>query len=321
MPRAVSIHIGVNQPDRRGDLRATLEDSETAAWRMAELAWQAGYDSMVVLRGAAATLAAVHSALLNASQLLQEGDTLLVTYSGHGGQVPDADLDDRTGYDQKWSLHDDELLDDDLYLCWRLFRPGVRIVVVSESCYSGGIARGGDEDDVVMVPRRRRVRYRGEPEWAKAMVAEARASCVAPPSRDTGDVKATVLLLTATRDNERSRGDLFTRCLLEVWDRGAFSGSYCELYERVKRAVHRENPLQVPQILMVGKPDPDFARQPAFRRAEPAAEAREPAAQAAAPREGVPPPAPAAGQTDAPREDDDDDEWYDRGRRRPVVYR
>lgn len=316
MPRAVSIHIGVNEPSRRGDLRARLEDSETAAWRMAELACQAGYDSMLVLRGAAATLAAVHAALLNAAQLLEAGDTLLVTYSGHGNQVVDANGDDRSGFDQTWSLYDDELLDDDLYLSWRLFRPGVRIVVVSESCYGGGMDRGEDEGEVSVVPRRWQVRYRGEPAWAQAAVDQAKVPHVIVPSRDSGDVKATVLLITATRDNERARGDVFTSSLLQIWNRGAFSGTYCDLYEQVKKEVQKENPLQEPQILMVGKPDPDFPRQPAFRRSvKPAADPQEPM-----PEFGVPRPTDAH-EIDRVNAERDDDEQPDGGPRRRVIYR
>jgi hypothetical protein len=327
MPRAVSIHIGVNEPQRRGDLRPPLKDSEADAWRMAELAHQAGYDSMLVLRGSMATLATVHAALLSAAQTLEGGDTLLVTYSGHGHQVPDTDFDERTGLDQTWSLYDDELLDDDLNRSWRLFRRGVRIVVVSESCYSGGMDRGDDEE-LVLVPRRRRRRaFRGEPDWAQVEVDRARATCVVPRSDDDG-IKATVLILTASGANEKSQGAVYTECLLNIWDGGRFTDSYCKLHSRVRQAVQNKNPLQEPHILMVGTPDVGFADQPAFRRAE-----QGPDAQTAAPEDDGPPPAELDGGFDDVDVDvdfdgdldgdvdGDDDEWYDRGRRRPVNFR
>jgi metacaspase-1 len=93
MSHAVSIHIGVNDPRSANAFaeRARLPDSEAAAWRMAELARQAGYDSMLVLRGKTATVAAVNAALWNVSQLLAGGGTLLVTFSGHGGKIRDLD--------------------------------------------------------------------------------------------------------------------------------------------------------------------------------------------------------------------------------------
>jgi len=266
MSHAVSIHIGVNAP-RAGsafDSRAWLSDSETAAWRMAELACQAGYDSMLVLRGQTATLAAVNASLWNASQLLAKGDTLLVTFSGHGGQVPDHDGDDPLGSDESWSLHDGELLDDQLCGYWRLFRGGVRIVVVSESCYSGGMMRTVDEDELFPAVHPGERRRRGEPDWVKEAMAKSGPAAV-EPSRDPSGVRATVLMLTASGETQPAQGGLFTNSLLEVWGGGDFPGSYRELYEAVKRRVMSIKSDQEPQLLMLGAPDPDFPRAPAFR--------------------------------------------------------
>jgi len=266
MSNAVSIHIGVNAP-RGGsadDRRATLSDSETAAWRMAELASHAGYDSMLVLRGPMATLAAVNASLWNASQLLVTGDTLLVTFSGHGGQLPDLDGDDPLGSDESWSLYDGELLDDQLCGYWRLFQAGVRIVVVSESCYSGGMMRTAGEDEFLpALPEGRRLR--GEPAWVEADLARTLGSAAVEPLRDLNGVRATVLMLTASGESEPAQDGLFTDCLLEVWAGGSFSGSYRELYEAVKSRVMRTKSDQEPQLLMLGAPDPDFPRAPAFR--------------------------------------------------------
>lgn len=267
MSHAVSIHVGVNAP-RAGsahDYRARLGDSETAAWRMAELASQAGYDSMLVLRGQTATLGAVNAALWNASQLLAKGDTLLVTFSGHGGQVPDRDGDDPLGSDESWSLHDGELLDDQLCGYWRLFKAGVRIVVVSESCYSGGMIRTVDENTLHLDARPGQRRRRGEPDWVETDFARTLRPDAAEPSRDPSGVRATVLMLTASGETQPAQSGLFTDSLLEVWAGGGFSGSYCELYEAVKSRVMRIKSDQEPQILMLGAPDPDFPQAPAFR--------------------------------------------------------
>jgi hypothetical protein len=259
MSRAVSIHIGVDNPGGPGDPRTLLQECESAAWRMAELAYQAGYDSMLVLRGATATLSAVQAALFNASQLLEKDDLLLVSYSGHGSQKRNLLANERDKTDEAWSLHDGELVDDTLAGWWRQFRPGVRIVMVSESCYSGGMDRG---DDDVPAPahwrRRRRMRsYRD--------ADEAIAPCIVS-SQQCAEIRATVLILAASRDYQESEEKLFTDCLLEVWNRGAFAGDYCELFGKVKQKVMDRKPEQRPQILMLGTPDREFPRQPAFRR-------------------------------------------------------
>jgi metacaspase-1 len=139
MHRAVSIHIGVNEPGGLHCEHPVLKHSEEAAWRMAVLASQAGYESLQVLRGRAATRLAVHEALTFAAGLLEKDDNLLVTFSGHGGhaEVPG----DNEKQDESWCLFNGDIVDDKLAGYWRLFEPGVRIVVVSESCYSGGIHR------------------------------------------------------------------------------------------------------------------------------------------------------------------------------------
>jgi hypothetical protein len=295
MPHAVSIHIGVNEPRSLpgSAARAQLAKSELAAWRMAELASQAGYGSMLVLRGQTATRAAVSAALWNASQLLSAGDTLLVSFSGHGGQVPDRDNDDPYGSDESWSLHDGELLDDTLCGYWRLFRAGVRIVVVSESCYSGGMMRSVDEEELLRratsadPPRRLRdggmgsvgggqlpplgvppgwpVQKRSEPSWQKEAAVKAMGPPVVEPFRDPSGVRATVLMLTASSETQPAQAGLFTDCLLEVWAGGDSSGSYRELFDQVKRRVMRIKSDQEPQIMMLGAPDPGFPNAPAFR--------------------------------------------------------
>lgn len=142
MRRAVSIHIGVNQPGGRACTRTVLQHSEDAAWKMAVLASQAGYESLQVLRGRAATRRAVHDALAGAAGQLEAGDNLLVTFSGHGAQGRVQGVNEAR--DEWWCLYDADLLDDKLAGYWRLFDPGVRIVVISESCFSGGMNRTGD---------------------------------------------------------------------------------------------------------------------------------------------------------------------------------
>jgi hypothetical protein len=263
MGRAVSIHIGVDNPGGPGDPRALLQDSESAAWRMAELAYQAGYDSILVLRGATATVSAVQAALFNASQLLEKGDLLLVSYSGHGAQQCTVVDSERDGTDESWSLHDGELLDDTLAGWWRQFRPGVRIVMVSESCFSGGMDRGGYDDAPPHWRRRRRMR------GMRSVYRDASAanhSCIVSAPRDCAEIRASVLMLTASREHQPAEGRLFTDCLLEVWDNGNFTGSYCNLYETVKERVMSRRTSQHPQILMLGTPDPAFPLEAAFHR-------------------------------------------------------
>jgi hypothetical protein len=279
MPRAVSIHIGVNKPSEHSP-GERLGHSETTAWRMAGLAGQAGYHSIQVLRGPAATRHAVNGALAGAAGILEADDTLFVSFSGHGDHAPDLNREERNDRDEFWCLHDGRLLDDQLAGYWRLFQPGVRIVVVSESCHSGGMERTGNKrpawaNDGVAAwappsdAGRRRMRdagggWRG-PEPVDAAVTGPVASCIAGPPHDRCGIRASVLMLTASHEDQKAEDGLFTRHLLDVWNNGDFDGSYCRLYDEVRQRVLDDRSDQHPQILIMGAADPRFALEPAFR--------------------------------------------------------
>ena len=254
MARAVSIHIGVNQPGG-GMGHPRLANSEATAWKMAELANRAGYDSILVLRAQQATRNAVHVALTGAASHLRGGDTLLLSFSGHGSQVPDLDRDERDGFDETWCLADGELVDDKLAGYWALFEHGVRIVVIAESCYGGGSGRG-DGRPWYAGRRPRGVRMRGE-------------APATPPSRvrmpaQTYGIAASVLMLAAATEHQTAQDGVFSRHLLELWDGGRYEGSYEALYDEVTRRVMDEGARQEPQLVMLGTADEAFPAARAF---------------------------------------------------------
>jgi hypothetical protein len=260
----VSIHIGVNEPRECHGL-PPLHHSEASAWRMAEVASRAGYDGLQVLRGPEATTRAVDDALAGAARTLGEGDTLFVSFSGHGSLVRDRDGDEIDGWDEAWCLYNGILLDDKLAGFWRLFEPGVRIVVVAESCFGGGSMRYDPlEHTTARRPARPSVMRSG---GALRGVAEpAIASCIGSPPRNADGIRASILLLAACNENQKAGDGLYTAKLLEVWDGGEFTGSYCELHAEVSRRVTCDRGCQEPRILMLGAADPGFPLETAFHR-------------------------------------------------------
>ena len=59
--------------------------------------------------------------------------------------MPDRDGDDETdGLDETWCLYDRQLVDDELYGMFGKFAKGVRIVLLSDSCHSGTVARNAE---------------------------------------------------------------------------------------------------------------------------------------------------------------------------------
>ncbi len=141
MKKGVSLHIGVNSLDTAhyGANLPTLKGCENDAKEMKLIADKNGFASKTLL-SKNATTQAVLSEIRSASKLLVSGDIFFLTYSGHGATVPNINQDEEdTEFDQTWCLFDRMLIDDELRSEWKLFRPGVRIFIVSDSCHSGTV--------------------------------------------------------------------------------------------------------------------------------------------------------------------------------------
>ena len=70
---------------------------------------------------------AVLTQLRKAAKALKAGDLFFLSYSGHGGQVPDSSGDEPDRNDETWCLFDGQLLDDELRDLWAEFPAGARI--------------------------------------------------------------------------------------------------------------------------------------------------------------------------------------------------
>lgn len=144
MPTGRSLHIALNFVDQNHyggltDLKSAVNDAET----MQAFATRFGYEPGVSLHNEQATAAAVLHNLEKYAQELEPGDILLLSYSGHGGQIDDPNYytAEDNGPDETWCLYDRQLLDDELFEAFLRFKEGVRILVVSDSCHSGTVTR------------------------------------------------------------------------------------------------------------------------------------------------------------------------------------
>ncbi|ROR65873.1 caspase family protein [Agrococcus jenensis] len=137
-PVGVGVHVGVDRVDpAHYGSPMTLPSCGNDARAMAEIAGRLGYDTAVLL-DEEATTAAFYALLNNAAVNLMPGDALLVSFSGHGSQLPNdsADLED-DGLDETTCFYDRMLLDDELNELLRCLREGVRVHLVFDSCHSG----------------------------------------------------------------------------------------------------------------------------------------------------------------------------------------
>ena len=278
MPQGISIHVGLNEvdPSHYQGWNGKLVACEFDADDMQKLAEANGFKTKKLLTKDA-TAEALLSAVKDAGGQLQAGDILLLTYSGHGGQVPDANGDEDDRMDETWVLYDRQVVDDELYALWSSFAPGARIVIFSDSCHSGTVAREAVE--AVGVDRVARSangggngqpRVKGMPDEYVRSVYEANKKTYddiqkSLPSFDKSDIEASVILTSGCQDNQTSldgdKNGLFTQTLLQVWNGGKFRGGYRAFRKGIARKMP---PWQSPNFFVVGKPNAKFASQHPF---------------------------------------------------------
>ena len=159
-----------------------------------------------VLLTSDATRARMLKAIRGAARKLKKGDLFFLSYSGHGGQVKDVSGDEADKQDETWCLFDAELIDDELHYELSRFAPGVRILVLSDSCHSGSVTR---EARPVTDPARPDARSRLMPPDVARRTYEAH--------RDFYD--------GLQKDLEQ---------VLRIWKNGAYRGNYAQFHAAVK---------------------------------------------------------------------------------------
>ncbi|MGI8815277.1 MAG: caspase family protein [Pseudonocardia sp.] len=280
MSRGMSIHIGLNNvdPAQYGGWSGDLVACEFDAHDMAALAESNGFTAATILTTEAIS-DRVLDALGDAASELSAGDTLLLTYSGHGGQIPDLNGDEPDRADETWVLYDRQVIDDELYAVYGRFAEGVRIAVISDSCHSGSVTRAPAPFGLVdgplgaIVQPDVGVRVRAMPaalaqrDFLRRQDTYTAASTKATPT-EPDEIAACVMLISGCQDNQVSldgmHNGLFTENLLTVWNGGAFRGSYESLHRRI---LQRMPASQSPRLSVVGRPERDFvAVGPAFSR-------------------------------------------------------
>ncbi|WP_426510976.1 caspase family protein [Dactylosporangium sp. McL0621] len=133
--------IGINDyPGTENDLAGCRNDADD--WAAALTA--RGFDVRRLLDGAASG-AAIRTGIRELLTTATDGDAVIITYSGHGTWVPDTDGDEPDHRDEAICPHDiaenGVLLDDELHDLFALAAPGVRTVLISDSCHSGTLTR------------------------------------------------------------------------------------------------------------------------------------------------------------------------------------
>jgi hypothetical protein len=268
MPVGASLHIGLNavDPKEYSGWDGQLTACEFDANDMQALAKTQGFTKVTKRLTKRATRNRVLADIKAAAAKLKRNDIFFLTYSGHGGQVPNTGNDfEPDGYDETWCLYDGELIDDELYAALKQFVRGVRIFVLSDSCHSGTVLRAAHFSALGLKPVRPRMMPRDialrvymdhEKFYDKLQQRSA--------TRRTR-MNATAVLVSGCQDNQTSadgdRNGLFTETLLAVWKNGKFNGDYPGFHQSIVKLMP---PTQSPNYFTIGRTNEQFENQKPF---------------------------------------------------------
>ncbi len=137
----LALCIGINNyPGTDSDLAGCVNDAQDWARELARRRFE-----VETLLDGQATGRAMRSAIRQSLGRARSGDLVVVHYSGHGSFVPDDDGDEPDGTDECLCPHDvgtkGPITDDELFELYSARRAGVRVLMISDSCHSGTVAR------------------------------------------------------------------------------------------------------------------------------------------------------------------------------------
>lgn len=267
--RGWSVHIGLNQVDAvhyggSADLVGCHFDAED----MERIASERGFEKRTMLLDLQATREAVMEAITSAAEHLKAGDVFLLTYAGHGSQIPDLNADEDDRADETLCLFDGMLIDDELYALWSTFADDVRIVMISDSCHSGSVSRAvrtavpSDPAEATPGLRTRLLpaalstkAYRNHRDFYTQLGRQRHRPDERLLTRELDmPLGCSVLLVAGCQDNQESADGVgngrFTQELLRAWHEGRYEGDWVEM---VRRIVANMPANQTPRLNLVGR--------------------------------------------------------------------
>lgn len=289
-PKAMSLHIGLNavSAEHYGGWSGPLTACEFDANDMATIAASRSMSAIKLLT-TQATRTNVLACMRDAAKKLVGGDLFFLTYSGHGGQIPDVTGEEPDKKDETWCLYDGQLIDDELYQELTKFAAGVRILVFSDSCHSGTVTREGPPSMGGAAPEARsrmmpeevglRTYTQNQAFYDKLQKDLANAGTLSLLDPDAAlsalnvnrprltsilrKFKPAVILISGCQDNQTSadgaHNGLFTGRLLKVWNTGKFAGDYAAFHAKIKAGMPS---YQTPNLFLLGNTAAFLAQKP-----------------------------------------------------------
>jgi hypothetical protein len=133
--------IGINDyPGTGSDLSGCVNDANDWAAALQKM----GFVTLKIL-DKLATGKNIRAAITSTIAQGKRGDVIVIQYSGHGSYVPDENGDEPDGTDECLCPYDiyskGPLTDDELFDMYSAKQQGVKLVVISDSCHSGTVAK------------------------------------------------------------------------------------------------------------------------------------------------------------------------------------
>lgn len=162
------VAIGINDYNHEEELGGAVADARDIAETLSRQGAR-----VTLLTDRQATRARIVSEWSRVLGEAQSGDTVLLSYAGHGGQEPDSGvMDEADGMDEAYLLSGfnpdmaspgfaERIVDDEIHQ-WLLDagRKGISVIFVADACHSGTMTRGIDE--------RVKLRFRSRPPYGPA---------------------------------------------------------------------------------------------------------------------------------------------------------
>lgn len=262
MAKGIALCIGLNNVSavHYDGWDGALKVCEKDARDVKKIADKIGFKTDLLLTKDA-TATNVLAKIDQAAATLKAGDIFFLYYSGHGGnEIPDINkdeieelADEVDGYDESWCLFDRQVIDDILYQRWFKFKPGVRIFVVSDSCFSGDIIKlvGGKRvsaklgNNIKRMPEKvgRRVYVKNAASYKKFNKAETPLRKSKTKALSQAAIKATVRQISSSSEyqpsyantNEFPNNSLFTAIFIKTIKNGKYKGDYNQFVKKLKQ--------------------------------------------------------------------------------------
>jgi len=259
MTKGISLHVGVNATSIGG---TSLVGCVNDATEMALIAEKHHFEGREVVADCKATFKYVTDKIKEAATQLGPGDIFFFTFSGHGSHISDEVEDDNEVdfRDETLVLFDFMICDD--YLArelWPRFAPGVRILMIADSCHSGTVAsivEGGNSTNTKALSNADRIEHLAN---NSQFYEDNCKNLVEKP------ILASVLQIGACDDSDTtadgSPNSAFTQKLLDVVKGATPPISYTKLVAELRILLAST---QVPQLTPVGVKDPVFEAQNPF---------------------------------------------------------